>query len=198
MRAELLANCWYPSAGSDSTPPPASDKWHRRGVPPIYDEAVAADVPAPPYARALSVIAAGPPCNVGFFGPNGVGKSYAAAILAHLWDAQWINVPKLLARVRRTFSKWSEESELGVLDSLNAHKVLVLDDLMAFNRSEHGLSTIMSIVNDRLEQDLSTVVTCDKSLEHIDNIDSGLASRLGGYERISLTGKDRRLKRGVS
>jgi DNA replication protein DnaC len=194
MRAELLANCWYPSAGSDSTPPPASDKWHRRGVPPIYDYADAAHVPALCAAFPGGICAR----DVLILGPNGVGKSYAAAILAHLWDAQWINVPKLLARVRRTFSKWSEESELGVLDSLNAHKVLVLDDLMAFNRSEHGLSTIMSIVNDRLEQDLSTVVTCDKSLEHIDNIDSGLASRLGGYTRVTLTGKDRRLKRGVS
>lgn len=132
------------------------------------------------------------PQNVLFLGTNGVGKSYAAAILAHEWDAQWVSAMSLLVRIRRTYSPHAEESEASVLEDLCSHKVLVLDDLMAAGRTEHGLSTMLYVVNERLESMRPTVVTCEKALEAVDEWDSSLASRLLEYRRITLAGKDRR------
>lgn len=157
----------------------------------IYDEAKPEDVPG------LAGLLAEKPQNVLFSGTNGVGKSYAAAILAHEWDAQWVNTMELLVLIRRTYSPHSETTEAALLKDLREYRVLVLDDLMAAGRTEHGLSTVLHVVNGRLEAGQVTVVTCEKSLEAVDEWDSSLASRLLAYRRIMLLGKDRRATKGV-
>jgi DNA replication protein DnaC len=160
------------------------------GAPRIFDRAKPADVPQ------IAGLLQAPPRDVLLLGPNGVGKSHAAAILAHAWGAHWCSVMSLLVRIRRTYSHHAEESEGTVLDEVCRYRVLVLDDLMAASKSEHGLSTVLYVIDTRLAEERPTVVTCEKKLAVVDKWDSSLASRLLAYHRIELAGKDRRIAHG--
>ena len=128
-------------------------------------------------------------------GPNGVGKTHLAVALAREWKARFVRVPDLLTRVRRTFKAHVEESEHSILDELVQAPALALDDLTSTTLREFGLALVLSLVNRRIEDCRSTIVTSHHKLAAIDALDSALASRLGGFERIELMGPDRRLAR---
>jgi DNA replication protein DnaC len=165
-------------------------RWAADGAPRIFDQAKPEDVPQ------IADLLKGGPRDVLILGPNGTGKSHAAAILSHIWGAYWCSVMKLLVRIRHTYSRMAEESEATVLEDVCTRRVLVLDDLMAASKTEHGLSTVLYVVDTRLNTGMPTIVTCEKKLAAVDKWDSSMASRLLAYYRIELAGKDRRRAQG--
>jgi DNA replication protein DnaC len=134
------------------------------------------------------------PRSLFVYGENGAGKSHAAAVLAKCWGLRWVSVPTLLTRVRRSFDSRVEESEFDIVRELIEARGMVLDDLLAGVRSDFGLGTLFAVVNGRVEESRLTVVTSALDLATIDALDSGLASRLGGFDRVKIAGGDRRLR----
>ena len=134
------------------------------------------------------------PRSLFIYGGNGTGKSCAAAAAAVAWGASWVSVLKLLPRIRRSFKSSVAESELDIIEDLIGRRVVVLDDLFACAKSDFGLSSILAILNGRLEDLRITIVTSDRDLEAIDRLDSSLASRLSGFHRVRIVGEDRRIR----
>jgi DNA replication protein DnaC len=128
------------------------------------------------------------------FGGNGTGKTHLAAAAANEHAAKFVSVPWLMLRVRRTFNSATAESELDLIQELRDTPRLVLDDLLAAQKTDFGLSTLLALINGRIEDEVPTVVTCDRSIKELDKWDSSIASRLAGFVPIKMAGKDRRVR----
>lgn len=131
-------------------------------------------------------------------GPNGTGKSHFAAAASHElggWPkVKWVGVPDLSLWLRRAMDRGNDDSEAYIRSDLLEARVLVLDDLLAGRNTDYVLSTLLGVVNGRLERRSPTIATCDRGLKEIEAWDSSLASRLGGFDLVKLVGEDRRLK----
>ena len=112
-------------------------------------------------------------------GAHGVGKSHFAAALAKRLGAYWVDASDV-AKALQPKSLWHHA------------KYLVVDDLLRGKLTDVGLSNILDLINKRINNNVYTIVTCDKSLEEIEEIDSALASRLASFDQYKLSGKDRR------
>jgi DNA replication protein DnaC len=133
------------------------------------------------------------PSNVFLFGGNGVGKSFAAAVLAHEWLGSWCDMTRLPMQIRASRSFTSEESEERIFEKLGGPFVLVLDDLWAISAIPGGLEWILAALNVRRRPGYSTIVTSHSNLAEIDKVSGHVASRLGAFKAIWIEGKDRRI-----
>jgi len=143
-------------------------------------------------------------------GKNGSGKTHlAAAVLYELakdvekdhdWfpfprkGFMWTTVPSLLMRFRSCYAPNAKETELGIVRELEETPHLVLDDVGAEKVTDWSLSALYVVVNGRDERmNRPIIVTTNLSLDEINAMEPRIASRLGGYRRIKLAGKDRRV-----
>jgi DNA replication protein DnaC len=161
-------------------------------IPPCFEGARLEDFEDPERLREVGPMAL-------ILGPNGVGKSHLAAALAKVISAmlgrpKWASIPDVALWIRRSFDRGAEDSEAAIRDDLQAAGVLVLDDLLAGRNSDFLLTTLLGVVNGRICRGAPTIVTCDRGLKEIEAWDSSLASRLGGFDLVKLTGEDRRLR----
>lgn len=107
------------------------------------------------------------------FGDLGVGKTYLAACVTNWYakNGDWvafIHVPTLLNRLKESFSNDDVKVDLS---RLKRAKVLVLDDLgsepiTAWSRDE----ILLSILNDRYENKLKTIITSNCLPEQLVNL----------------------------
>jgi len=99
-----------------------------------------------------------------FDGPVGTGKTSLAILVAKAAKDAGRSyavypVPRLLAEIKRTFDRDSNDSYLAVFRRLCSVDVLVLDDLGAEKQTEWVLEQLYSIVNERWQDRRSIVVT---------------------------------------
>ncbi len=74
--------------------------------------------------------------------------------------------------------------------------LLIIDDLGSENRSDYSKSVLFQIINDRINQKKSTVISSNLSIAEIQTHYSGrIASRIGSadFAKLRFTGKDLRL-----
>jgi DNA replication protein DnaC len=143
--------------------------------------------------------------NLLIYGPVGVGKTGLAwATMRDLLEddgsaVDFVNVRQLLAAVRRSFSNPDAPDPLEGLATVN---LLVLDDLGAERATDWALETVATLIEDRYQRYVGTIVTANYS-------PSGLVARLGHQDpiigqrivsrlveecaQIQLKGADRRL-----
>ena len=70
------------------------------------------------------------------------------------------SLPKLLARIRRTYdSEPGSDSYLSFFDKLTSVDLLHIDDLGAEKRSDWVLEQLYALINERYETERSVVVT---------------------------------------
>jgi len=162
-------------------------------VPPRYQHAVLKDFPEP----TRKIIAEGLKDGRSWFltGGTGTGKTHLAAAIfrASRLTGCWSTVPDLLLRVRSTFRDHADETEKEIVNYYTGAPMLVLDDLGAEKVTDWSLSTLYVIVNRRIDALKPTVVTSNLDLDKLAAFDPRLASRLGGFCRVKLAGRDRRL-----
>jgi DNA replication protein DnaC len=99
-----------------------------------------------------------------FDGPVGTGKTSLAILVAKAArDAgrsyAVYPVPRLLAEIKRTFDRDSDDNYLGFFRRLCTVDIVVLDDLGAEKQTEWVLEQLFSIVNERWQDRRSIVVT---------------------------------------
>ena len=134
------------------------------------------------------------------FGNTGTGKTTLAMLVSKAaLDAgrsvAIYSLPKLLARIRRTYdAEPGGDSYLEFFDRLTGVDLLHLDDLGAERSTEWVIEQLYALINERYERRLSIVVTTN--VEHAqleEQIGERTVSRMNEMcDEIALFGSDRR------
>jgi DNA replication protein DnaC len=133
-------------------------------------------------------------------GDTGTGKTTLAmlvskATLAAGRSVAIYSLPKLLARIRRTYDdEAGEDSYLQFFDRLTSVDLLHIDDVGAEKRSDWVIEQLYALINERYEQRRSIVLTTNHDREKLeDQFGPRIVSRLTEMtEPIPLFGPDRR------
>jgi DNA replication protein DnaC len=134
------------------------------------------------------------------FGGTGTGKTTLAMLVskAALEAGKSVaiySLPKLLARIRRTYdSEPGSDSYLSLFELLSSVDLLHIDDLGAEKRSDWVLEQLYALINERYESRCSVLITTNLShMELEDQIGARTVSRLTEMcEEVELRGSDRR------
>jgi DNA replication protein DnaC len=134
------------------------------------------------------------------FGDTGTGKTTLAMLVskAALEAGRSVaiySLPKLLARIRRTYeSEPGGDSYLSFFERLTSVDLLHIDDLGAEKRSDWVLEQLYALINERYEAQRSVLVTTNLSHERLEEqIGARTVSRLAQIcDEVPLFGDDRR------
>jgi DNA replication protein DnaC len=134
------------------------------------------------------------------FGETGTGKTTLAMLIskAALEAGRTVaiySLPKLLARIRRTYdSEPGGDSYLSFFERLTAVDLLHIDDLGAEKRSDWVLEQLYALINERYEAERSVLITTNLPHEELEEqIGSRTVSRLSQMcDEVPLFGPDRR------
>jgi DNA replication protein DnaC len=138
-----------------------------------------------------------------FTGDVGTGKTTLAMIVSKTaieagHSVIIYSLPKLLARIRRTYDAGpGEDSYLELFERLASVDLLHIDDLGAEKRTDWVLEQLYALVNERYERGGSIVVTTNLAAAELqEQIGERTVSRLTeicGHNVASMHGKDLRL-----
>lgn len=137
---------------------------------------------------------------------TGNGKtSWACKIMSHYFrkiafssglenEGLFIYLPTFLDRLRNSYSNPDPDFE-EELDMVMNCKLLIIDDIGTEKVTEWVRERIVSIINERVSNGLSTIYTSNLSLSELAEKmgDARISSRIrGSVQEIHLTGKDNR------
>ena len=140
-----------------------------------------------------------------FVGNSGTGKTTLAMLVSRIAleagrTVAIYSLPKLLARVRRTFdAEVGEQSYLEFFERLTGVDLLHLDDLGAENRTDWVIEQLYALVNERYESKKALVVTTNLDESELEKqIGERVVSRLVEMcgDPLPLFDEDRRLRVG--
>jgi DNA replication protein DnaC len=134
------------------------------------------------------------------FGDTGTGKTTLAMLVSKAaleagHSVAIYSLPKLLARIRRTYdSEPGGDSYLAFFERLTSVDLLHIDDLGAEKRSDWVLEQLYALINERYEAERSVLVTTNLPHEELEEqIGSRTVSRLSQIcNEVPLFGSDRR------
>jgi len=134
------------------------------------------------------------------FGDTGTGKTTLAmlvskAVLEAGRTVAIYSLPKLLARIRRTYdSEPGGDSYLSFFERLTSVDLLHIDDLGAEKRSDWVLEQLYALINERYETRRSVIITTNLPHGELEEqIGSRTVSRLTQIcDEVALFGDDRR------
>jgi DNA replication protein DnaC len=137
------------------------------------------------------------------YGSSGTGKTTLAMLVSRIAlesgrSVAIYSLPKLLARIRRTFdAETGEQSYSDLFERLATVDLLHIDDLGAENRTEWVLEQLYALVNERYEAQRSLVVTTNLEEHELeDQIGARVVSRLVEMcgDPLPLFDEDRRMR----
>jgi len=136
------------------------------------------------------------------FGDTGTGKTTLAMLVSKAAieggrSVAIYSLPKLLARIRRTYDgEPGEDSYSAFFQRLTSADLLHIDDFGAEKRSDWVLEQLYSLVNERYEDERSILLTTNLSMDKLEEqIGRRTVSRLTETcEQVPLFGSDRRLE----
>jgi DNA replication protein DnaC len=134
------------------------------------------------------------------FGDTGTGKTTLAMLVskAALEAGRSVaiySLPKLLARIRRTYdAEPGGDSYLAFFERLTAVDLLHIDDLGAEKRSDWVLEQLYALINERYEAQRSILVTTNLPHDALEEqIGARTVSRLNEMcDEVAFFGEDRR------
>lgn len=112
----------------------------------------------------------------------------------------YVTEETLFGDIKSTYSRNSEESENEVLSRYYNVPVLMIDDLFTASYTEWSEGKLYSILNERMQNGMITIITSNYSTDRIHERlplnGRKIASRIVGQaQRIEMIGPDRREKR---
>jgi len=134
------------------------------------------------------------------FGDTGTGKTTLAMLVSKAalevgHSVAIYSLPKLLARIRRTYdSEPGGDSYLAFFERLTSVDLLHIDDLGAEKRSDWVLEQLYALINERYESQRSVIVTTNLPEGELEEqIGARTVSRLSEIcDGVPLFGDDRR------
>lgn len=135
----------------------------------------------------------GDPDTVFLWGTTGTGKTHLATAVLREWaiggrSVAWRDVPLLTWTLRGDLDKAA-----GLVASLAAPALLVLDDLGAERQTDYVQDALTALLRRRLNGCKATILTSNVAPEAFGEMDPRLASRLAGGVVLNMSGPDRRL-----
>jgi DNA replication protein DnaC len=135
-------------------------------------------------------------------GDPGTGKTTLAMLvsktaLEHGRSVAIYSMPKLLARIRRTYDGGvGEQTYDQLFERLSTVDLLHIDDLGAESRTEWVLEQLYALINERYESERALIVTSNHDYESLEEqVGTRVVSRLSDMcEALPLFGEDRRLR----
>jgi len=110
--------------------------------------------------------------------------------------AKIVNFSELMLEIKSSFDS-VDKSEQDVIQEYCNYDILVIDDIGAEKASDYTQTVIYTILNRRYEDIRATIITTNLSSANIANTYGGrILSRIASGVVITLSGIDRRLKRG--
>ena len=137
--------------------------------------------------------------NMFLTGDVGVGKSWRAAeLLGEAIKAYNASIDSWAIMKGKDFFKFyscpkflrEARFDYRLVTEATTRKGIVLDDLGAHINADWTLDIIYTVINERLEKHLPTIVTSNVDLADIAKIDERLASRLATYEYYKMEGEE--------
>ncbi|HSR95128.1 MAG TPA: ATP-binding protein [Solirubrobacterales bacterium] len=134
------------------------------------------------------------------FGDTGTGKTTLAMLISKAAlearrSVAIYSLPKLLARIRRTYdAEPGGDSYLAFFERLTAVDLLHIDDLGAEKRSDWVLEQLYALINERYETERSVLITTNLPHDELEEqIGQRTVSRLSQMcDEVPLFGDDRR------
>lgn len=136
-------------------------------------------------------------------GNVGTGKTTLAMLISKIaleegWSVAIYSMPRLLARIRRTYDAESgEQGYLEFFERLTSVDLLHLDDLGAEKRTDWVLEQLYAIINERYETGRSILLTSNLDQVQLEEqIGPRIVSRLSEmceHRMVPLHGEDMRL-----
>jgi DNA replication protein DnaC len=134
------------------------------------------------------------------FGDTGTGKTTLAMLVSKAaleagCSVAIYSLPKLLARIRRTYdSELGGDSYLAFFERLTSVDLLHIDDLGAEKRSDWVLEQLYALINERYESQRSVLITTNLPHQELEEqIGSRTVSRLNQMcDEVPVFGEDRR------
>ena len=134
-------------------------------------------------------------------GNPGTGKTMLMSILTenlireYMFSARYANCVELINEIQDTYSTNTPKSTLSVLNKYRDADFLFIDDLDKINSTPDARKLVYSIINDRYERVLPTIISANSSVDVLDEsyFQEPTVSRL--LERsveVSFTQKNRR------
>jgi len=129
--------------------------------------------------------------NVGFlfYGPPGTGKTYLAFCIANELLKREVPVIAmstigLLNKIKETYNKYGQESEIDIINIFKNASLLVLDDLGAENDSGWVKEKLYEIIDSRYRDGKPMIVTTNLTLEQLKNKLTGEDGVTRTYDRL--------------
>jgi DNA replication protein DnaC len=173
----------------------------KSALPPLYHNARLTDFGGP-FKDTAEQWLRNPTFGLLVCGPIGSGKThFAAAIVRALIESSnaviFKSAADLYEELRAAFNSTdAEATERVVMSRLTDAAFIVLDDVGAGSLSDHERRSTLHLLDRRLNCLRPTIVTTNLTLEEIGRLmDGRIASRLSGFTRIAVTGRDRRAGR---
>lgn len=118
-----------------------------------------------------------------FMGTNDTGKTHLAISICKEWikqgvAAKYIYTPKLLDELRDSYNRQDDESFNYKFNRLCNVPLLVLDDLGKGKFTSWAIEKLETIVDNRYMNNVSLIVTTNKTIEELEDISPALRSRL--------------------
>lgn len=94
----------------------------------------------------------------------------------------------LALKIRDTYEKKNNESELEIVETMSNADILLLDDIFTTTENNFGRKNIYTILNARDGwKSLPTIITSNRSYAHIrDSIDASISSRINNKYLIDI------------
>ncbi len=143
------------------------------------------------------------PKNLLFYGATGLGKTFTSDCIAKKYidngrTVFYMSAPKLFSTFEDyKFGRDTSQRVRSIIDAVNDAELLIIDDLGTEFRSTYVDSILFDIINSRLNEGRSMIVSTNLNPEQIaTSYSDRISSRiLGGFEKVLLFGEDIRLKR---
>ena len=109
-------------------------------------------------------------------------------------EGLYIYLPVFLDDLRASYDKEPDPEWLELTDMLTSCKLLIVDDIGAEKNTEWVNERLLSLINSRLMNGLSTIYTSNCSLDELGaRMGERIKSRIkGSTHEVQLTGKDKR------
>ncbi len=153
-----------------------------------------------PAVQALKQYVEEPRGGIFLYGPPGTGKTHLATAMMRAFieqgrDCQYVTLPELFMRIKRSFDLSQTPSEEDLLMNYSA-PILILDDLGVGSVTEWVCQMIHLILDKRDRHLKPTVLISNLSPDRIALLfGDAITSRIAGMCRIiRLEGEDRRLQ----
>ncbi len=145
--------------------------------------------------------------SISIKGAVGAGKTTTALAIAYQWilkevvkaeDLTTVIIEKLFFMVTSTDYMFSLRNSYehgraeGLREQYARVKLLLIDDLFATRINDNVHEEILYLINERYQWKRPTILTMNKSLNDVSEVDARIASRLGGGLVVDIGQKDLR------